>query len=274
MKWFLSILFASIFLYANEVSDTITNNTNEDMLCVESYPSVYEKKDVNGKQKRVKVLDDEKYIKTLKPNKSIKKKREGNLNCYNEFKDITSPKDNRIFQTNERTIESHLISHNKYNLTLYENKTRDFVEKNFGIAQRCAPYQKGEYCNFGYGLDIFFNENKKVKTIYLYENTVNRGKLAFKEESILKLYTNSKPLGLWVVKDYKKLFSKKPAISTTNLIMWENLTKHIKRVTVIPKNGYFKLSYKMKDGHSLFKNGYEDSEEPMDYIGSIQIFYK
>ena len=273
MKYLVTILIIVNALQANKLSDTITNNTKVDMLCVETYPSIYEQKEVKGIKKRVKVLDDEKYIKTLKPNKSIKKKREGNLNCYNEFKEITSSKDNRVFQTNERTLPSHLIKHNKYNLTLYENKTRDFVEKNFGIAQRCAPYKKGEYCNHGYGLDIAYDKNKKVKTIYLYKNTVNRGNLPFKEESILKLYTNSKPLGLWVVKDYKKLFSKKPTISTTSLIMWENLTKHIKRVTMIPKNGYFKLSYKMKDGHNLFKNGYEDSEQPMDYVGSIQIEY-
>ncbi len=270
MKWLINILIISCFLQANELSDTITNNTKVDMLCVESYPSVYKKEG----QKNVKVFDSEKYINTLKPNKSIKKKREGTLNCYNEFKDITSSKDNRIFQTNERTIESHLISHNKYNLTLYENKTRDFVEKNFGIAQRCAPYKDGKYCNYGYGLDILFDTHNKVKTLYLYENTVHRGELPFEPESILKLYSNSKPLGLWVVKDYKKLFSKKPTLKTNSLIMWENLSKHIKRVTMIPKNGYYPLSYTVKDGHNLYKNGYEDSAKPMDYVQAIQVEYR
>jgi len=187
MKWLVSILIVSCFLYANEKSDKIKNDTKVDMLCVENYPSVYEKKDVNGKQKTIKVFDNEEYINTLKPNKTIKKKREGELTCYNEYKLITSPKNNSVFQTNKNTLDSYLLKHNRYDLTFYENKTRDFLDKNLGLPQRCAPYKQSQYCNYWFGFDILFDKNKKVKTIFLYDNSVNRGKLPFSENSILNL---------------------------------------------------------------------------------------
>lgn len=274
MKYLLSLLIITSFLLANEKSNKITNNTKADMLCVANYPSVYEEKEVNGKKRNVKVFENEEIIKTLKPNKSFEKKREGRLVCYNQYTEIISSEDNRISKTNKRTLNSYLISHNQYNLKLYENKNRSFVEKNFGIAQRCAPYKNGEYCNHGFGFDIYYNKNNKIKSIFLYESSVKRGKLPFKKESIFKLQVNSIPLGLWVVKDNKKLFSKKPTISTNSFIIWENLSKYIKKVTIIPKNGYFELSRKMKDGHNLYKDGYEDSEEPIDYVGSIQVEYR
>ena len=274
MKYLLSLLIITNFLLANEKSNKITNDTNADMLCVGTYPSVYKNQEKEGKKRRVKVLKNEEIIETIKVNQTLKKKREGRLVCYNEYAKIISMKDNRISKTNEHTLDSYLIYHNKYNLKLYENKNRSFVEKNFGIAQRCAPYSGGEYCNHGFGFDIYYNKNNRIKSIFLYESSVKRGKLPFKKESIFKLQANSIPLGPWVVKDYKKLFSKEPKISTNSLIIWENLSKYIKKVTMIPKNGYFELSRKMKNGHNLYKDGYEDSEKPIDYVGSIQVEYK
>ena len=275
MKLLISILIFFCFLEANELSNKITNDTNTDMLCVGTYPSVYEDQVVEGKKRRVKVLENEEIIETIKVNQTLKKKREGKLACYNEYKEVISVIDNRIFQTNKRTLESYLTRQNSFDLSFYENKTRNDIDRTLFIAQRCAPYKEGKYCNYAFGLDILFDKNEKVKTIFLYDTTVNKGKLPFEAKSIFKLYYNSRPLGLWVVKKYKKLFSKKPTISRKNLIEWENLSKHIKRVSMTPENGYFKLSYRLKDGRTFYKDAYRnDSEIPRDYIGSIQVEYR
>ncbi len=82
------------------------------------------------------------------------------------------------------------------------------------------------------------------------------------------------PLGLWVKKSYKKLFSKKPTLHTKNIIMWENPSKYIKRVIMTPKNGYYKFSHKIKNGSNLFRNGRKISEEANDYVGAIEIQYR
>lgn len=274
MKWMLLIL--PIFAFANtiEKSDTITNTTNRDMLCIAQYPSVYGEKEVNGQKRRIEIEQREEVIKTIKPGQSFKKKRKGYLNCFNETIYIKSRESNDIEVSNKYTIESHVNNHNTYDLTIYEGKNLEYVGKNLGIAQTCGSYKGGKYCNQAFGLDIFYDKHNNVKNIYLYGNALGNGKLPFKPESIFKLRNNEGPLGLWVRDNYKKLFSKKPSYYSKNLIIWTNLSKHIKQVSMTPKNGYFKLSNKIKNKHNLFKDGWTDSEEAIDYIQAIEVEYQ
>ena len=278
MKWILLLIFTISLANATETSNTIKNETTKDMICVATYHSVYAEKTVGGKKRRVQVHPQEEVIKILKPNQSYKKEREGFLICYNEVTEISSFKNNNIqrinAQINKEALKSHISWHNRFNLTKYENKTRDDIEKEFGMAQRCASYKQGQYCNYAFGLDVYFDQNKKVKKVLLYGNTVNNGKLPFKADSILKLRNNTIPMGLWVQKSYKKLFKKKPTVITNNLIMWNRPSKYIEQVIMTSKNGHFEISRNFKNGKNLFRNSWKDSEKAVDFVNAIEVIYK
>lgn len=272
----LIFLILPIFVSANQIenSDTIVNTTNKNMLCVAYYPSIYAEKKTHTQTRNLLITPHEEIVKIIKPGESYKKKREGHLNCFNEFVYVKSRKKNNIEISNNRTLQSHLVNHNVYDITMYENKDRDYVEKEFGIAQSCGNYKNGKYCNQTFGLDIYYDKDDKVKSIYMYGNTVKNGKLPFKPESIYKLRNNEGPLGLWIIDNYKKIFSKKPTYSSNSIIMWTDLSEHIKQVSVIPKNGHFQLSRTIKNNYNLFKDGWNNSEDAIDYIQSIEVEYR
>lgn len=278
MKW--TILLISILSIANgiETSDAIKNETDKDMICVATYPSVYAEKIVDGKKRNVQTHAQEEVIKVIKPNQTFKKERKGFLVCYNEVTEVSSYEENNIHRINDQinveALKSHISWYSRFDLTKYENKTRNDIEKEFGMAQRCASYEQGQYCNYAFGLDVYFDKNKKVKKVFLYKNTVHNGKLPFKAESIYKLRNNGKPLGLWVQKSYKELFKNKPTVETNNLIMWDNPSEYIQRVIMTAKNGHFEVSHRFTNGKNLFKNGWKDSEEAMDYVNAIEVIYK
>ena len=274
MKRLLPLLLLSLLSQASEVSDTITNQTTKPMLCIGSYPSVYTEKLVDGYKRRVETSPREELISTLQPKKSLKKKREGSLYCFNELEYVKSRQQNDIERSNQYTLKSHVNNHNRYDITRYQGKDRSFVEHNFGIAQSCAPLNGGEYCNHGFGLDIFYDKKQDVNTIFLYGNTVARGTLPFEPVSMLKLRTNASPLGLWVQKHYKELFSKKPDFRSQNVMSWKYPSKGIKRVIVTAKNGHYELSHTFKDGQNLFRSGRNESKTPQDYIQAIEVQYK
>jgi hypothetical protein len=244
------------------------------MLCIEKYPAIYEEKLVNAHKQRLETMPKEERISTLQPKHSLRKRREGYLYCFNELDYVKSRQRNDIERSNQYTLKSHVNNHNRYDITLYQGKDRSFVEHTFGIAQSCAPYKDGEYCNHGFGLDIYYDKTQDVNTIFLYGNTVARGTLPFEPASMLKLRNNEGPLGLWVQKHYKKLFSKKPDLHSQNLMRWKHPTKGIKQVIVTAKNGHYELSRTFKNGHNLFRDGWKDSEKPLDYIQAIEIQYK
>jgi len=274
MKLLSSLLLLSLLTHASEISDTITNTTSEPMLCVEKYPAVYTEKLIDGHKRNIKTAPKEEQISTLKPQNSLTKKREGYLYCFNKLEYIKSRQKNDIERSNQYTLKSHVSYHNRYDITLYQGKDRSFVEHNFGIAQSCAPLNGGEYCNHGFGLDIFYDKEQDVNTIFLYANTVARGSLPFEPASMLKLRNSEGPLGLWVQKHYKKLFSKKPNFRSQNVMSWKHPSKGIKRVIVTAKNGHYELSRTFKDGQNLFRSGRSESKIPQDYIQAIEVQYK
>lgn len=278
MKWLILIVSILSITNAADISDTISNQTTKDMICVATYQSLYKEKIIDGKKKSIQISPKEEIIKILKPNKSFKKLRKGSVVCYNEIVKISSFQNNRIevinAQTRPEAFKSYISWQNRFDLTKYENKTRNDIEQEFGIAQRCASYKQGEYCNFAFGLDVFFDKNKKVKKVFLYGNTVNNGKLPFEANSILRLKNNAQPMGLWVQKSYYKLFKKTPTLQTKNLIMWNNPSKYIKHVIMTSKNGHFEISRTIKNGKNLFRKGWQDSEKAIDFVNAIEVIYR
>lgn len=258
------ILFlVSVFITISTVGyadNILINTTSKDMLCFEEYPTIYKQ---NFK------MPHEEYIVILKPKSSIVKKREGYIHCYNEIEGISWYKNGNIQKTNEYTLLSLQKQHELFDLSKYENKNRAYVDNTFYNAQKCVPYKNGQYCNYFFGLDIIFDKNKHVSTIILYRNTVDNGALPLKPESIMKLRTNSEPLGLWVKNSYKKLFAKKPAIISKNMIQWKNLSPYIKKVSMTTK----RINSLPKQGQELFYN-YDNLNKDENNIQSIIIEYK
>lgn len=262
----LILLFAAIL----EANILINNHTTSDMMCIETYPKIY--KTVN--EKRTLIHEKEEIISTLKPHQTIERKREGRIICYNKLAHIN------LYETykkpsisNQYTQKSFLSDIEKFDITTYEGKDRDFNDKYLGISQKCAPYKGGMYCENSHGLDVIYDKNNKVKTLIFYGNIVDT--LKFKPKSIFKMKSSHIPLAFWVAEKYKKIFSKKPKLKTQNIILWENLTKHIKYVIITAQNGHYKLSDKIEGEHNLFQNGWNNlSKTPKDFIKTIEVHYK
>ncbi|GEM_PF-2551487 len=271
-------MILSVTINAATISNTLSNSTKTDMICIARYPSEYKTKFVNGQKRFIQVYPREERITILKPGASITKARKGTLKCYNQYVKLSSDTRNHIdiidAQHNPYALESHRSWFERYDLTRYERKTRSDIAKVFGIPQRCAPYKKGQYCNIGFGLDVYFDENNRVRKLFLYGNTVNGGKLPFEPHSILKLRNNRDPLGLWVQKSYKKLFTKAPDFVTECVIIWDQPNTIIKRVIMTAKNCHFKLSYKIKDGHNLYADDRNLSRTPKDYLNAVEVEYE
>lgn len=267
------VLIVPLLCFAAENGDSIKNTTAKEMLCIARYSSIYGENEVNGQKRRVEIEQAKEVITTLQPNETFTKERQGHVNCYNELGYIKSFESGSIEMSDENKMLGHLTGHNVYDPTQYENKTINDIGKTLGIAQKCGNYGDGLYCNQGFGLDILYDKDKMVKSIFLYGNTLQNTKLPFRADSIFKIRNNEGPLGLWVMKNYQKLFSKKPVIESKNLIMWENLTPHIQRVIMTPQNGYFELSTTIKNNSNLFRDNWKDSEQAMDYLKAIEIQY-
>lgn len=272
MKWI--FLIAPLLCMAAEKGESIKNNTAKEMLCIAQYPSIYGEKEINGQKRSVEIESAKEVIKIIQPNESFSKERQGYVNCYNELGYIKSYDSGSIDMSNENRMWGHLTNHNIYDPTQYENKTIYDVGKVLGIAQKCGNYEDGLYCNQGFGLDILYDKNKRVKSIFLYGNALQNNKLPFKADSIFQIRNNEGPLGLWVMKNYHKLFSKKPVIESKNLIMWENLTPHIQRVIMTPQNGYFELSTTVKNNANLFRDHWKDTDKATEYLQAIEIQYR
>lgn len=273
MKWLLIVIQIVIFS-KSVVANDITNKTASPMRCVANYPREYKETLIKGIKKRTKVKNEKEVISELLPGQTASKERIGTLTCYNEFAKISSFKDGSLQQTNKRSLQSHLAHHNMYDISLYQGKDRDFVEKNFTIAQRCSPIPNGEYCNHSSGLDIIYDDNNRINSVLLYGSTVQNGRLPFQPESLLQLRSNRKPLGFWVIKNYQRIFNNPPSVWSHNLMLWENPTKNITKIIVTSKNGYFNVSRTRANGRNLFLDGYNEVETGKDYIQAIEVQYK
>lgn len=267
------IFFAFLLCSKSVIADEIKNTTKKPMRCVAVYPTEFNERMVNGKRKVEKINDREENVFILNPTENTSKKRQGTLSCYNQFSYIISYKTDKIEVYDDSNLDSFLNRHNKYDITLYQGKDRDYVDTNFGLAQRCALFNGGEYCNQGFGLDIIYDKSNKVRSILLYGLAVNNGELPFKPESLYKLKSNTEPLGLWIVEHYKEIVDTPATVHTQNLMMWENPAQGIKRITVTPKLGYLKLSHNSINGYSLYREAGKDLEQGMDYIRAIEVEY-
>ncbi len=238
------ILLLNLLLHLNLAAVTtqeIVNETSKPMLCIGSYPRQYKEEEIYGILQRVQTQKHEEIIKVIQPNESFLSDREGHVKCYNELMKITHS--NRSLQkTDERTLHSHIIQHEMFDISSYANENRTFVDTKYGISQQCQAYQNGQYCKKANGLDIFFNKDERVEKIFLYGNALKNGQLPFIPESFNKIQVHNEPLGLWVSSKNRKLVSKKPSLQSSNVIIWENPSKDIKKIVMTPKNGFLNFN--------------------------------
>jgi cell division protein FtsL len=69
MKLTLSLLTA--LTYNAFAKEDIVNDTTKPMLCIEKYDSIYEKKEINGETRNVKVKDNEEIYNATKSQDNI-----------------------------------------------------------------------------------------------------------------------------------------------------------------------------------------------------------
>lgn len=236
------ILLIGTFLEANVL---VKNHTTSDMLCVETYLDLY--KMINGK--RTLISKKEENISTLKPNQTIKRKRDGQIICYNKLAHINLYHNHKKHEiSNEYTQKTFLANIKQFDITTYENKDRDFNDKNLEISQKCAPFQDGMYCENTYGLDVFYDKNSKIKKLIFYGNIVDT--LEFKPKSIYKMKSSSIPLAFWVTAD--TIFFKMGGITYQKSL--KTLSKLLKCITDKIKPLFYSLTLLIKRDYLHFPN--------------------
>lgn len=267
MKYLLLLLTLFSLGFSNQ---TITNETNEPMQCIVSYPAVYEQELIHGIKQRIQTQKEESFTKILKPNKTLVKKRAGSITCYNKQAYLSTYRNSDVKKYNERQLESFVTNQEMFDISSYINENREFVDAKYGIMQECKPYKGGEYCKKANGLDIFFNKEGRVKKIFIYGNALYayRKNLVFEKESLGKIQVNSKPLGLWVSAKNKKLIKTKPSFISDNAIIYKNPSKGIKSIVMTSMNGHKQLR---RSRYQRDKNA--DNEKLQDYLKAIEIEY-
>lgn len=259
----LAILLLHVLSTASQAQELL-NETSEPMLCIASYPTKYAKEEIHGIMQRVQVQKHEEIIKVIQPNESFVRSREGFINCYNELTKISSRSNQSVQRTNERTLNAHITRHEMFDISSYANENREFVDAKYGISQQCREYKNGQYCKKSNGLDIFFNKDERVEKIIIYGNALKNGQLPFEPESFNKIQAQNEPLGLWVSKKNRKILSKKPTIQSSNVIVWKNPTKLIKKIVMTPKNGFLNFNRYRPENKDI---------KLQDYLQAIEIEY-
>ena len=74
----------------------IMNETDKPMLCIVSYPSVYELETIHGIEQKVQVKRQESFTRILKVDEALIRQRDGSIVCYNEIERISSYKNGSI----------------------------------------------------------------------------------------------------------------------------------------------------------------------------------
>ena len=262
-----NVLVLSLLLAATHASQIISNETTKPMLCEVNYNAEYNDEIIHGIKQRVKLREENAYVKILLPHESLTREAQGTIKCYNEEEKIIAYNENSIQKTNEYTLQSHLTSHEMFNIASYINEDRIFVDTKYGISKQCYPYKGGEYCKKGNGLDIVFNKEKRVAKLFIYGSAVNNGRAPFEVDSLFKIKVGSESLGLWVNEKNKKLISKKPDIETSNVIIWKNPAPYIKYITMIAQKGY------LNPQRNYFEKKDDKPEVLQDTLEAIEIEY-
>ncbi|MFT7859672.1 MAG: hypothetical protein ABXS93_01920 [Sulfurimonas sp.] len=256
---FLLILFNTLLL-----SETITNETSEPMLCQVNYPAIFEKELVHNIEQRVMVQKKEEFSLVLQPKRSLQKARKGSVVCFNSLQKI-SVYSNGIRTESGRYFENFKKEQEAFDIGIYANENREFVEAKFGIHRKCTSLEEGEYCQLRNGLDILYTKRGRVKKLLIYGQALYD--LDFQAGSFHKIKAGRNPLGLWVAKKNKKLVSAKPSFQSSNAIVWKNPHKYIKSIVLTAKNGHLNLynyRYKKED---------QKKKTPKDQLGAIEVEY-
>lgn len=255
----LLIVFNTLLL-----SEKITNETSEPMLCQINYPALYERELIHNIEQRVMVQEKEEFTLLLQPKRSFEKRRKGNVTCFNSLEKV-SAYNNGTRTDSSRAFERFKKEQEVFDIGMYANENREFVEAKFGIHRRCTPLDKGEYCQLRNGLDIVYTKRGRVKKIFIYGQALYN--LDFKAASFNKIKAGRDPLGLWIAKKNRKLISTKPTFQSSNAIIWKKPHKYIKSIVLTAKNGHLNLydyTYRKQD---------KKKKTPKDQLGAIEVEY-
>lgn len=229
------IIFLLSTLSSIVFSQQITNDTNETMLCQINYPALYEKEMIHNIEQRVMVQTQEEFTTLLEPQKSYEKVRKGSVVCFNSQKKITLYND-KIRIDQGRSFEYFKKEQKFFDIGLYANESREYIEQIFGNHRRCSQMPQGEYCEIASGLDILYTKQGRVQKIFIYGQSLY--KLEFEADSFYKIRAGGNPLGLWIAQKNKKLVTTKPAFESSGAIVWKNPHKYIKSIVMIAANGH------------------------------------
>lgn len=258
------ILLLLIALNALLLSETITNETSETMLCQVNYPAIYEEELIHDIEQRVKVKEQEEFTFLLQPKKTFQKVRKGSVICFNSLEKI-SVYNNGIRTDKGRSYDNFKKEQEVFDFGIYANENREFIEAKFGIHRSCIPLDKGEYCQLRNGLDILYTKRGRVKKLFVYGQALYN--LDFEADSFNKIKVGRNPLGLWIAEKNKKLISTKPIIQSSNVIVWKKPHKYINSIILTAKNGHLNL-YNYR-----YKKQQQNKEIPKDQLEAIEIEY-
>ncbi|MEJ2413904.1 MAG: hypothetical protein P8Y22_01280 [Sulfurimonas sp.] len=258
------IVLIFIFLGSLLPAQEIINNTTEPMICKANYPAIYETEIIHNIEQRVMVQKQDDFVMKLNSNKSYQTTRSGNVVCFNSIEKISTYNNNLRTETGKR-YEYFKKEHEAFDIALYENENRNFVEAKFGIHRTCVPYKGGQYCQVKNGLDILYTKEGRIKKLFIYGQGVYG--LDFKPSSFSELKVNNNPLGLWIADKNKKLVQSKPSFQSSNAIVWNNPDKYIKSIVLIAKNGHL----------SVYRRRYmkqeQKTQEPKDQLEAVEVDY-
>ncbi|WP_321779493.1 hypothetical protein [Sulfurimonas sp.] len=268
MKYLLLLFALSAMIFAD---DTIVNDTNEPMLCRVSYPAVFEQEVIHGIQQRIQVEKQESFMKILKPGKTLVKKRDGNIVCYNKLQKISIYNKGNVQKLEGKRLESFIKNHELFDIASYINENKQFIDAKYGVSNQCQPYKGGKYCKRINGLDIFYNKEGRVKKLFIYDRALvsSKGKPSpFEVNSFYKIKIGSEPLGLWVSDKNKKLIKSKPSFESDNVIIWEKPIKGIKQIVLTAKNGHINIY-----GNRYNRRNKNKKVVLQDYLQAIEVEY-
>ncbi|WP_373036848.1 hypothetical protein [Sulfurimonas sp.] len=271
MKYLLLFILSPILLFSQQ---DIVNKTDKPMLCVVSYPSVYEIELIHDIEQRVQVEKQESYITTLPVDESLTRKRDGNIVCYNEIEKISSYKNGSIKKVDGSVSNGYVRNHEMFDISSYANENKEFIDAKYGASNQCKEYKGGEYCKITRGLDILYTKAGRVKKIFIYGPPLFdvKGNLTFEIASFNKIRANSEPLGLWISKKNKKIIHAKPNFESENVIIWKNPTSEIKQVVMTAKNGHKDLNnYSRRNNYQ--ERSVDKNTLLKDYLQAIEIEY-
>ena len=217
------------FSYSEVISEIIKNDSKSPLLCVENKPAVYGEKEVKGISKKVKLSPATQTQTIVNPNDEYPVPSKGNVDCYNHQKSTISV-NGIVSEESEKAIASRNMREKYFNPLIYRGMTRKTLTNALGIPQWCKSLINGEYCNLYFGVNVTFNDEGNLKSVYFDKGALSNLSPSFSMDSVYHLRNSSKPLMLETISIWKGLLFDPPLISSRSTIVWIDPIDGIKNI--------------------------------------------